>query len=190
MIRRPPRSTLFPYTTLFRSEVCACPGGNRGTARCGAVPLHSREGPNGSGHSSDSRPVRCEPRRHRARLRPLERSSPAPPAGRVAASFRRDRHRHRTADPRPCSPRVGDACRTRPHRFRARRDSRLRHRNAGRRIANCRVVASRPAGVRGLLGWCGSLLPGDAVIVLWFAVHGEVERGGLEVGRASCRGRV
>src|SRR2546430_8364973 len=27
MIRRPPRSTLFPYTTLFRSPVCvqACP---------------------------------------------------------------------------------------------------------------------------------------------------------------------
>src|SRR2546421_6058802 len=23
MIRRPPRSTLFPYTTLFRSQVCA-----------------------------------------------------------------------------------------------------------------------------------------------------------------------
>src|SRR3712207_8727791 len=23
MIRRPPRSTLFPYTTLFRSEVCS-----------------------------------------------------------------------------------------------------------------------------------------------------------------------
>src|SRR5256885_15272909 len=23
MIRRPPRSTLFPYTTLFRSDVCA-----------------------------------------------------------------------------------------------------------------------------------------------------------------------
>src|SRR5690242_21431136 len=29
MIRRPPRSTLFPYTTLFRS---------RGTARCSAPP--------------------------------------------------------------------------------------------------------------------------------------------------------
>src|SRR3712207_7039504 len=28
MIRRPPRSTLFPYTTLFRSEVGA--GGQRG----------------------------------------------------------------------------------------------------------------------------------------------------------------
>src|SRR5688572_32077489 len=25
MIRRPPRSTLFPYTTLFRSEVTAAP---------------------------------------------------------------------------------------------------------------------------------------------------------------------
>src|SRR2546422_6245272 len=24
MIRRPPRSTLFPYTTLFRSKVAAC----------------------------------------------------------------------------------------------------------------------------------------------------------------------
>jgi len=27
MIRRPPRSTLFPYTTLFRSRVCATPNG-------------------------------------------------------------------------------------------------------------------------------------------------------------------
>src|SRR2546429_2618624 len=25
MIRRPPRSTLFPYTTLFRSKCCPCP---------------------------------------------------------------------------------------------------------------------------------------------------------------------
>src|SRR5438552_9877358 len=24
MIRRPPRSTLFPYTTLFRSDICGC----------------------------------------------------------------------------------------------------------------------------------------------------------------------
>src|SRR5205823_7386970 len=29
MIRRPPRSTLFPYTTLFRSEVRALAGGER-----------------------------------------------------------------------------------------------------------------------------------------------------------------
>src|SRR3712207_8983745 len=28
MIRRPPRSTLFPYTTLFRSGVAHCPSSN------------------------------------------------------------------------------------------------------------------------------------------------------------------
>src|SRR5690349_23093104 len=35
MIRRPPRSTLFPYTTLFRSLVIVClptPASNRGSA--------------------------------------------------------------------------------------------------------------------------------------------------------------
>src|SRR3712207_7755880 len=30
MIRRPPRSTLFPYTTLFRSQGSAEPGGQHG----------------------------------------------------------------------------------------------------------------------------------------------------------------
>src|SRR2546430_8689589 len=46
MIRRPPRSTLFPYTTLFRSKAAvlapgparsparAAPGSARSTARC------------------------------------------------------------------------------------------------------------------------------------------------------------
>src|ERR1035441_10604449 len=29
MIRRPPRSTLFPYTTLFRSQEEKCPNSNR-----------------------------------------------------------------------------------------------------------------------------------------------------------------
>src|SRR5438132_1883519 len=29
LIPRPPRSTLFPYTTLFRSRAGACPGGER-----------------------------------------------------------------------------------------------------------------------------------------------------------------
>src|SRR5438477_12860407 len=33
MIRRPPRSTLFPYTTLFRSRPDARPGGGRGRER-------------------------------------------------------------------------------------------------------------------------------------------------------------
>src|SRR5438132_8975253 len=35
MIRRPPRSTLFPYTTLFRSRAKTCAEG-RVTARSGA----------------------------------------------------------------------------------------------------------------------------------------------------------
>src|SRR2546429_9713134 len=35
MIRRPPRSTLFPYTTLFRSHRIAYPGGNL-DLQCGA----------------------------------------------------------------------------------------------------------------------------------------------------------
>src|SRR5256885_10753954 len=48
MIRRPPRSTLFPYTTLFRSHR---PGGRGGTAGhgracigpgCGRLGLHTR----------------------------------------------------------------------------------------------------------------------------------------------------
>src|SRR3712207_8593297 len=30
MIRRPPRSTLFPYTTLFRSRCAPAPQGDRG----------------------------------------------------------------------------------------------------------------------------------------------------------------
>src|SRR2546422_3798851 len=30
MIRRPPRSTLFPYTTLFRSRSALCPGSGGG----------------------------------------------------------------------------------------------------------------------------------------------------------------
>src|SRR2546427_1710862 len=39
MIRRPPRSTLFPYTTLFRSQA----GGlHRGAARAGRVRPHRR----------------------------------------------------------------------------------------------------------------------------------------------------
>src|SRR3989442_5951574 len=38
MIRRPPRSTLFPYTTLFRSSNT---GGSRSAPPCWASPPHS-----------------------------------------------------------------------------------------------------------------------------------------------------
>src|SRR2546427_8125485 len=42
MIRRPPRSTLFPYTTLFRSgRVCAGPSADRaGGGVCGPLRGH------------------------------------------------------------------------------------------------------------------------------------------------------
>src|SRR3712207_7492785 len=38
MIRRPPRSTLFPYTTLFRSEVSTDGGATWGDARLDPAP--------------------------------------------------------------------------------------------------------------------------------------------------------
>src|SRR2546429_4309696 len=50
MIRRPPRSTLFPYTTLFRSYVYRRVGSTRGDAGASRV------------HSTISRPVRAPPR--------------------------------------------------------------------------------------------------------------------------------
>src|SRR5436853_4755767 len=53
MIRRPPRSTLFPYTTLFRSWTSSarcCPAcaasdeaGSCSSARCGGPPARSEE---------------------------------------------------------------------------------------------------------------------------------------------------
>src|SRR3712207_8132692 len=39
MIRRPPRSTLFPYTTLFRSRYDGPPESGRGGRRMVAAPL-------------------------------------------------------------------------------------------------------------------------------------------------------
>src|SRR5258708_24580009 len=43
MIRRPPRSTLFPYTTLFRSQRCL-PGGG-GLCRCEPARPHADRRP-------------------------------------------------------------------------------------------------------------------------------------------------
>src|SRR3989442_8922384 len=55
MIRRPPRSTLFPYTTLFRSDLWhAVDAGPRGRAAAGA-----RASGNGrSPHDAPARPDR------------------------------------------------------------------------------------------------------------------------------------
>src|SRR2546423_6609873 len=60
MIRRPPRSTLFPYTTLFRS-----PGGER------AGQLHALVGSHAQGHPVDDEPEEGDPGRELSeRLRP------------------------------------------------------------------------------------------------------------------------
>src|SRR6185437_17006529 len=43
MIRRPPRSTLFPYTTLFRSDRPAAPTTAQRARRCRRGPRRSEE---------------------------------------------------------------------------------------------------------------------------------------------------
>src|SRR2546430_3834814 len=51
MIRRPPRSTLFPYTTLFRSVTPGSRGSAPGLSRCTSSPCSTRP---------PSRPARSE----------------------------------------------------------------------------------------------------------------------------------
>src|SRR3712207_8892104 len=54
MIRRPPRSTLFPYTTLFRSGGWS-PGSTRSSSCCGSLPsAGSRTSPRSSAGTSTS----------------------------------------------------------------------------------------------------------------------------------------
>src|SRR5256885_7303186 len=71
MIRRPPRSTLFPYTTLFRSHVWIAPHAVQNRARADA---HERRSPGepgeGSRAHSRSRAAGCD-----ARLRSEEHTS-------------------------------------------------------------------------------------------------------------------
>src|SRR2546427_5041061 len=58
MIRRPPRSTLFPYTTLFRSRApgnARLHGGQRGRAVRGMVCQCRARGPDGRGLRTRSR---------------------------------------------------------------------------------------------------------------------------------------
>src|SRR2546425_7732395 len=72
MIRRPPRSTLFPYTTLFRSESCRMPRagarsvrGGRGRGRGCA------DAERDASAAHPPRPVRRGDTGGRARPRPL-----------------------------------------------------------------------------------------------------------------------
>src|SRR3712207_8491505 len=59
MIRRPPRSTLFPYTTLFRSPCDRDPPSSPGVPRSLRSPDRSSEAALGARHSS---PAECDRR--------------------------------------------------------------------------------------------------------------------------------
>src|SRR5256886_10352456 len=80
MIRRPPRSTLFPYTTLFRSDL-----GSPLRRPAGASPRAGAGGPDGVGAGSGRRLL--SPRRRR---RPRERAgrADAPCGGRARVAGR------------------------------------------------------------------------------------------------------
>src|SRR3712207_8868538 len=81
MIRRPPRSTLFPYTTLFRSAAVVAPATQRsGVDRAGVVPA-------GGGLAGDDR----------VRLGGLLRSRRAGERG-------HERDEHDEGGPRPPDP--------------------------------------------------------------------------------------
>src|SRR5256885_7312184 len=64
MIRRPPRSTLFPYTTLFRSRTATA----HGRVRAGAVP--------GAGRTASAAPRAAVRRQQRSEEHTSELQSP------------------------------------------------------------------------------------------------------------------
>src|SRR3974377_2566934 len=59
MIRRPPRSTLFPYTTLFRSSPARCWGEFNSGLACWCGALDRKSTRLNSSHSSISYAVFC-----------------------------------------------------------------------------------------------------------------------------------
>src|SRR5256714_10668346 len=82
MIRRPPRSTLFPYTTLFRSRRLRPPRSNASSRRSGSCPGERRD-------HARARRERLRPRRERAQLlRPFAPDAFADLRDRPAEAFR------------------------------------------------------------------------------------------------------
>src|SRR2546427_3801917 len=81
MIRRPPRSTLFPYTTLFRSPLVKAVSlrrrGNTSSSRVirGSSPEH--------GHQYDEQPVDHAADRPRVPVSALAQCAVMPPRGRI-----------------------------------------------------------------------------------------------------------
>src|SRR6266513_4673434 len=68
MIRRPPRSTLFPYTTLFRSRGPGVLGGNRHHDHRGAVRRDRKSTRLNSSHVSISYAVFCLKKKNKNRI--------------------------------------------------------------------------------------------------------------------------
>src|SRR5258708_18474804 len=81
MIRRPPRSTLFPYTTLFRSP---CPGGRLPTMdsakSLAGSSQNDRLGPHSLRHLQGARVRHGHVLRHQVALRPGQEEGGEPPA--------------------------------------------------------------------------------------------------------------
>src|SRR3712207_8830669 len=68
MIRRPPRSTLFPYTTLFRSRVIRRPA-RRTICPTKVLPSHRRHAPKGLCRCRRDESASTSPDRYRSRRR-------------------------------------------------------------------------------------------------------------------------
>src|SRR3989442_15530979 len=87
MIRRPPRSTLFPYTTLFRSPSGLRRAGAVVLARLGRRPRHARPGaPVGEGSLPGVLPL-YERRGYPGPPHPLRRAQQAPAPGGPGRGF-------------------------------------------------------------------------------------------------------
>src|SRR2546426_7589979 len=83
MIRRPPRSTLFPYTTLFRSR------------RRGASRHEGPRGPGGAGRAAVPPFVRCHPLR---RIRSEEHTSELQSPCNLVCRLLLEKKKKRTSD--------------------------------------------------------------------------------------------
>src|SRR2546430_4161239 len=93
MIRRPPRSTLFPYTTLFRSYIKATPEGAHGFVTANYWAWEDRKSTRlNSSHSQISYAVFCLKKKNApARHCLLDRQMDVPRASPPVVSTR-DRH--------------------------------------------------------------------------------------------------
>ena len=96
MIRRPPRSTLFPYTTLFRSTAQVLPGSRNSVrrphrARARRIQRRTRGGPSRRRNPFQRGDRRIRPQNH-------ERHPPIPRGDNAHHTANRGRLQHRASD--------------------------------------------------------------------------------------------